>query len=988
MDNLPPGQSIGPYRIISQIGQGGMATVYKAYHAAMDRYVALKVLPRQLAASREFTGRFEHEARLIAKLEHAHILPVHDYGEADGHTFLAMRFVEAGTLKDRLQAGPLSADEIDRYFTQLADALDYAHAMGIVHRDLKPSNVLLDTRGNLFLTDFGIAKLLEGSPEFTNTGALIGTPAYMSPEQAQGQRVDLRTDIYSLGIVLYEMVTGRVPFEADTPLAVILKHLNAPLPLPSALKPDVPPAVERVLLKALAKDREERFATTAEFIAAWQAARPALRAATATAAASTRATPSAPLAQALPTIAEPLPGNTPAVAAPPAANRTPLPAPVSTAPPRSRARLGLFGLAAAGALLLLGALVCGVVAVVLLNRPGLGGTAGAATATAGSVDGGGGGGGGVWQSWAAANVARAVAISDGQLVTGGPGSVVGWDMAAGTLDTQLTGANGLPSPDVYALLADPDAGLFWIGTADGLVSTDGQTLTVYRQADGLDSNTIFALALTSQGVLAGTAYGGPGGGLNVLTADGWQPVPDFPSVDAEDDPEHLSSTVTALLEDDNGELWVGTTNGLGRYDGSTWALYSMDSGLPHTTITALAVVDGEVWAGTLNGVARFNGETFEAAPRLEGWYVFNILPTTAGEVWVSLSGGLARRSTGSGADWQFYSPDDLLAYDIYAGVEAPDGTLYFGTQAGVLRVAGDERSLWRVPDAPTVVSFGAITAGPEPGQVWFIEEFGVRTNVFDLAADAWQPGPALACDYCVPLARDGDGRLWAGGDLGVWVLDTAGDIVAHLTSADGLPAEGVYSVALAPTGEAWLATPGGVAVYDGENITAVYDSATAGLATDAVHAVWAASDGALWAATEYGLSRLDVSGEWTHFGAGDPFESDLRVNDLAEDADGAIWLATAGEGVYRYADGVWTNYKPGDNGVSLPTPEIRSVTVAPDGSLWFGAYYNGAVRFDGDTWQVFQIEDGLIHSNVNDIFVDEAGSVWFATSGGVSRYQP
>ena len=643
-------------------------------------------------------------------------------------------------------------------------------------------------------------------------------------------------------------------------------------------------------------------------------------------------------------------------------------------------------MAAAAALLLLGVLVCGVAVVFLLNRPGLGGLAGAATATAGSVDGG--GGGGVWQSWAAANVVRAVAIADGQLVTGGPGSVVGWDMAAGALDTQLTGANGLPSPDVYALVADPDAGLFWIATADGLVSTDGQTLTVYRQSDGLDSDVVFALALTSQGLLAGTAYGGPGGGLNALTADGWQPVEDFPSVDAEDDPEHLSSTITALLEDENGELWVGTTNGLGRYDGATWTLYSTDSGLPDSTINALAVVAGDVWAGTPNGVARFNGEEFEAAPRLEGWYVFNILPTTADEVWVALSGGLARRSFDTDAEWQFYSPDDLPGYDIYAGVEAPDGTLYFGTEAGVLRVAGDERSVWTVLNTPTVASFGAITAGPKPGQLWFIEEYGVQTDVFDLAADAWQPGPELACDYCVPLARDGDGRLWAGGDLGVWVFDAAGDTVAHLTFADGLPADGVYSVAFAPTGEAWLATPSGVAVYDGENVTAVYDSATAGLATDSVHAVWAASDGALWAATGWGLSRLDLSGEWTHFGAGDPFESDLRVNDLAEDADGAIWLATAGEGVYRYADGAWTNYRPGDEGVGLTTTEIRSITLAPDGSLWFGAYYNGAAHFDGSTWQVFQIEDGLIHSNVNDIFVDEAGSVWFATTGGVSRYQP
>ncbi len=272
MDNVQPGQQIGPYQILNQIGQGGMATVYRAYHSAMDRYVAIKLLPRKLAESPEFTGRFRQEARTIARLEHSHILPVHDYGESEGYTYLVMRYLEAGTLKDRLQQESLALREVDRLFTQLADALDYAHAQGVIHRDLKPSNVLLDARNNVFLTDFGIAKLLQGNANFTNTGAMIGTPAYMSPEQAQGLPVDQRSDIYSLGIILYEMVTGQVPFEADTPLAVILKHLNEPLPLPSSVKPGLPASLEKVLLKVLAKDPAERYPTTAAFVDGWKAA--------------------------------------------------------------------------------------------------------------------------------------------------------------------------------------------------------------------------------------------------------------------------------------------------------------------------------------------------------------------------------------------------------------------------------------------------------------------------------------------------------------------------------------------------------------------------------------------------------------------------------------------------------------------------------------------------------------------------------------------
>ncbi len=273
MDTLIPGQMLGPYRIISQIGKGGMATVYKAYQPSMDRNVAIKVLPRQLAESPEFAARFQQEARIIARLEHPHILPVFDFGESNGVTYFAMRYLEAGTLKTRMESGLLSLNEIDRLFTQLAEALGYAHAQGIIHRDLKPANALVDEHGNLFLTDFGIAKLLESaSPRLTQTDAIMGTPAYISPEQAKAQSVDRRSDIYSLGIILYEMVTGSVPFVADTPLAVILKHISDPLPPPSIVKKDIPEPIERVILKALAKEPSDRYASAEEFLTAWKRA--------------------------------------------------------------------------------------------------------------------------------------------------------------------------------------------------------------------------------------------------------------------------------------------------------------------------------------------------------------------------------------------------------------------------------------------------------------------------------------------------------------------------------------------------------------------------------------------------------------------------------------------------------------------------------------------------------------------------------------------
>ncbi|RME73460.1 MAG: hypothetical protein D6784_11895, partial [Chloroflexi bacterium] len=263
------GRTIGSYRIVEQIGMGGMATVYKAYDPNTDRYVAIKILPQHFSQDPTFRQRFAREAKAIAKLEHLHILPIFAYGEEDGIAYMVMRYLPSGTLTDRIRQGPLPLAEAARLLSQIADALDYAHARGVLHRDIKPSNILLDASGNAFLTDFGIAKMVEATVELTGAGVL-GTPAYMSPEQCRGSR-DLTpaSDQYSLGIVLYEMVTGSAPFQAETPIALIYKHLNDPLPLPHTLRPDLPEAAEQVILKALAKEPEQRYKTCRQMAAAF-----------------------------------------------------------------------------------------------------------------------------------------------------------------------------------------------------------------------------------------------------------------------------------------------------------------------------------------------------------------------------------------------------------------------------------------------------------------------------------------------------------------------------------------------------------------------------------------------------------------------------------------------------------------------------------------------------------------------------------------------
>jgi serine/threonine protein kinase len=258
-------EKIGIYEVKSELGRGGMATVYLAYDSRFEREVAVKVLPREfLHADPQFRLRFEREAKIIAQLEHAAIVPVYDVGESDGQPYFVMRYMNGGSLSDRIKAGGLTIDEAARILAAIAPALDEAHSKGIVHRDIKPSNILFDRRGNPYISDFGIAKLSQAQSGNVTGSAIIGTPAYMAPEQAQGIEVDGRSDIYALGIILFEMLTGKQPYEADTPMAVAIKHITDPVPYIRKTKPQLPEGMDAIIQKAMAKNKDDRFSTAVE----------------------------------------------------------------------------------------------------------------------------------------------------------------------------------------------------------------------------------------------------------------------------------------------------------------------------------------------------------------------------------------------------------------------------------------------------------------------------------------------------------------------------------------------------------------------------------------------------------------------------------------------------------------------------------------------------------------------------------------------------
>lgn len=263
---LPPGSQFGKYNILEHIGRGGMGDVYKAVQMGLERVVALKVLPHLLARSPEFGERFNAEAQAISRLQHHNIVTLYDYGEIDGQKYIAMQFIQGTTLSRVIQREkPLPYARIIAIAKQIGRGLKYAHAAEIVHRDIKSGNIMIESGDKIFISDFGIAKVID-APSITTTGMALGTPEYMAPEQCEGGIVDGQSDLYGLGVILWEMVAGRPPFTADTPLAVAYKQVNEQAPMLSKIRPDIPKRLELIVTKLLKKNKLERYRNADEVL--------------------------------------------------------------------------------------------------------------------------------------------------------------------------------------------------------------------------------------------------------------------------------------------------------------------------------------------------------------------------------------------------------------------------------------------------------------------------------------------------------------------------------------------------------------------------------------------------------------------------------------------------------------------------------------------------------------------------------------------------
>jgi serine/threonine protein kinase len=339
-------EKIGRYEIKSELGRGGMATVYLAFDPRFKREVAIKILPPQLLTDQVYRARFEREAQTIAAIEHPAIVPVYDYGEENGQLYLVMRYMPGKSLTEKLNQGTLQPREVVHIIARITSALDQVHARGIVHRDLKPGNILFDQYDEAYLSDFGIARLTEATTTLTGA-AIVGTPAYMSPEQARGDLdVDGRSDLYAVGAIIFQMLSGKLPYESTTPLGLAMKHITDPIPSISQVRPDLPPAFDQVIETAMAKDRILRYRSGQELSNALDAA-------------TQEKAPSSPAAVRQAVVPQAVqPSLSPAISPAPISSAA-LPVSSSQAP-RRRGRLPWFVLAIGGLLLVCAATVIGI----------------------------------------------------------------------------------------------------------------------------------------------------------------------------------------------------------------------------------------------------------------------------------------------------------------------------------------------------------------------------------------------------------------------------------------------------------------------------------------------------------------------------------------------------------------------------------------------------------------------------------------------------
>jgi len=787
-----------------------------------------------------------------------------------------------------------------------------------------------------------------------------------------GTPVDHRCDIYSLGVVLYELVTGRVPFKAETPLAVVLKHVNDPLPLPRRIRPDLSAAVERVILKAMAKAPNDRFQSAGEMVDALEEAvaaaptdsapqRLRAEAAEATTLASGVSLPSLPVVEQAP----------PSPAVDKASTR-----PEGMMPVRWRQFWPLF---VGGAVLLGLLLVIGQRLMPNLSdgesTPTVVSQAQLATPTPESqpatslpsavsepvrLPSG-------WTNYGNANFVFALARQRDTLWAGGESGLVGWDLTDGS-HTRIGRADGLASGRVNDVLAGGE-GVLWIATDAGINRYDGKTMMTYDEDDGLDASYIQALFLDGAGGLWAGSHGGERG-LNYYDGEGWGPPP-IPPLPVE------GPNVRVLGgSEEEGLRFVGLEGqGLALFDGEAWNVLTTANGLPSDEVLGALLTDDALWVSFDVAVVRFDLETDDrqVIPQAS---IHAIHQTADGELWYGGEWRAIRFDPGT-ADWEEFdtTPGPIpgwLVTDILGDMEG----LWFGTYGGGVALYHEGRwETWTVDDRLGGNQVYAILQDRD-GAIWFTHP-GTGLSRYEPEGDAWQVfGQAAgAVDWPAVPDVDSDGNLWTG---------EYGELVRYdgqgwqRFPAPELTDVTIDAIEFGPGDVQWIATDSGLMRHD--PATDEWTTFT-GADHPIIENIWSflvSRDGTVWVGGEEGLVQYDGNTWSTPAASG---SAPRFVDDLAEAPDGSLWAAADGELVHL-ASGRWSQYTWPSYGW------VETVAIGPDGTAWVG--YEGLGRFDpgGGGWLILTPTDGLVHMTVRAIYVTPEGVVWIGTEGGVSRYVP
>jgi len=596
-------------------------------------------------------------------------------------------------------------------------------------------------------------------------------------------------------------------------------------------------------------------------------------------------------------------------------------------------------------------------------------------------------------SWVAANSVFSIAFRGDEVLTAGAGGLTIWNRKELSFK-QLTTANGLPSGNADVVFVDNDKSL-WVGTDAGIVHLADDESTAYDTDDGLDANCVVAIARSGDLLFTGTQYTGKaGGGLSQFDGSEWNPVPGFPSA-AEPGPQTVSCNIHQLAVDQDGNLWVATDSGIARLNvkDQQWTVFKTDSGLSNNSVYSIYIdPTGNLFAGTAQGgVVQFNPqkqlfESYLDANDGNVYDVYGMRKAPDGTEW--FAGGNVARYKPDARQWKAFSKDNdsFPAYSVTSIGMDDQGVLYFDTnESGLVRYIDGKFENLFVPNALHYGQYGRIVPAPD-GKLIFVQLYANGADQFDPANNNWKKVPA---EQDIPRAFDKQGQMWSGSGDGVWIFGT--DKKIHLTEEQGLPSNQVYGVAFGADGTAYIATGAGVAVSDGKKVTDVYTAAKNGLISDTIYTLFIASDGSLWVGEEGGFSRRLPDGSWQHYTPDSLFGSGSSQYFLAfvEDEKGNVWVPTYGDGLYLFPKtGKPTRILSTDPDAGLTSNYLNAAALAPDGALWLGTEEHGAVRYDGKTWKSYIVKDGLLASSVDGIYIESNGTIWFATTGGVSRLKP